>query len=509
MDRKTIAIIGVVAAIIVVVAAFLVLGNEGDDTGSDVLADSYPTNLMIMGNANMDDYLDQKDVTYIQNLVSKGDVDYSKYYMADANGDGKITSDDVDYLKKMLAEDWDEIKYVYYLNADFKMAKFDMSVDDRMVITLICPPLDNLLILNPDLLYGTDMRPDTGKYKPQYEGLFNKMKEDGRKLVNVGIAATPTLESISQASKDNGGHMIVLCGDHSYGPNMESALAGTGVQVLRLPTWEYGGTMPGLLTLAYILDVEDSDGVSEMQRAYDFKEWYDDIEDHVRQAVSKVPESQRPDVSTVYAYTDPLQILGTYTGEYNNSIKLGIGDVTKEYMHGAATGGHGNAIDNEVISQLVKNYGLDILVGLVGTPFQIEDNNTQGSAGVDQASYEGMKRFYDKWMSSIGPALGGDDGADFFITGYSFLSGASEPLGQLILGYYFYSDVVSDFSIDYLKQKVDEYCQWIGIYDIDGDGESTAYDADGNPYEWCFDCMNLLYAGEDSDKNIMNRVDSV
>ena len=131
-------------------------------------------------------------------------------------------------------------------------------------------------------------------------------------------------------------------------------------------------------------------------------------------------------------------------------------------MHGAATGGHWNAIDNEVISQLVKNYGLDVLVGLVGTPFQIEDNNVQGSSGVDQASYEGMKNVYDKWMSSIGPALGGDDGADFFITGYSFLSGASEPLGQLILGYYFYGDKVSDFNKDYLKQKVDEYCKWIG-----------------------------------------------
>ena len=68
---------------------------------------------------------------------------------------------------------------------------------------------------------------------------------------------------------------------------------------------------------------------------------------------------------------------------------------------------------------------------------------------------------------------------------------------------------VEENGIDYLKQKVDEYCQWIGIYDIDGDGESTAYNDDGRPYEWCFDCMNLLYAGEDSDKNIMNRVDSV
>ncbi len=507
MDKKVIAVIGVVVVVIAAAAAFVVMKDD-ESPGSDVLAEKYPTNLMIMGNANLDDYLDQKDVTYIKNLLSKGDVDYSKYYMADANGDGKITEDDVTYLQKMLNEEWDEIKYVYYLNANFKMAKFDMSVDDRMLITLICPPLDNVLILNPNLLYGTDMRPDTGKYKPQYEGLLAHLEEvNGRELVNVGIAATPTLELISQASKDNGGHMIVLCGDDSYGPNMEESLAGSGVQVLRLPTWEYGGTMPGLLTLAYILDVDDSDGIEEMKKAYEFKAWYDDIEKYVKNAVNKVPASEHPNVTTVYAYTDPLQILGTYTGEYNNSLKLGIGDVTQQYMHGAATGGHGNAIDNEVISQLVKKYDLDILVGLVGAPFQIEDNDAKGSSGVDQASYAGMKKAYDKWMAAIGPALGGDDGADFFISGYSFLSGASEPLGQIILGYYFYSDIVSDFNIDYLKQKVNEYCQWLGIYDIDGDGKSTQYSEDGRPYEWCFDCMNLLYAGEDNPKNIMNRLD--
>lgn len=507
MDKKVVmSAVAIVAIIAIVVAAFVFMGGDDDDSGpSGKLASSYPTNLMIMGNGNLDDYLDEKDVAYIENLIAKGDVDYSKEYMCDANGDKEITEDDVVYLKKMLNEEWDDIKYVHYLNAGFEMGTFDMSVDDRMIITLICPPLDNVLILNPGLLYGTDMRPETGKYKPQYEGLFDKLEKDsGRSLVNVGIASSPTMETIAQASRDNGGHMIVLCGDGVS--NMESALVGTGTQVLRLPTWEYGGTMPGLLTLAYILDVDDSDGVKEMERAYEFKKWYDDIENHVKQGVSKISASDRPDVSVVYAYTDPLQILGSYTAEYNNSLKLGIGDVTKEYLHGAESGGHGNAINNEVVSELVKNYGLDVLVGLVGTPFQIEDNNTQGSAGVDQASYDGMKNAYNKWMETIGPALGGESGAEFFITGYSFLSGASEPLGQIILGYYLYGDQVSDFNVDYLEQKVNEYCQWLGIYDIDGDGVSISIGENGRPYEWSFDCMNLLYAGEGNAKNIMNRL---
>ncbi|MDO5862510.1 MAG: hypothetical protein Q4Q58_06960, partial [Thermoplasmata archaeon] len=108
---------------------------------------------------------------------------------------------------------------------------------------------------------------------------------------------------------------------------------------------------------------------------------------------------------------------------------------------------------------------------------------------------------YDKWVAELGPAL---EEADFFVTGYSFLSGASEPLGQLIIGYYLYGEEAG-FTLEYLEQKVNEYCQWIGIYDIDGDGVTETYDEDGRPYEWCFGNMNLLYAGEGNSKNIMNR----
>lgn len=506
MDRKIIIAI-VIAAVATAAAAFLVFGGGNDDGNhtDGVLTDHYPTNLMVFGNANLDDYLDQKDVEFIENLLNAGEPDYSTYFMADADGNGRIDSDDIAYLEKMLAGEWDEIRYVHYLNARFEMATFDMSVDDRKLITLICPPLDNVLILNPDLLYGTDMRPDTGKYKPQYEAVLDAIGErNNRDLVNVGIASSPTCETIAQASRDNGGRMIVLCGG-SDGPAMEDALSGSGVQILRLPTWEYGGALPGLLTLAYILDVDDGDGVEEMKRAYEFKAWYDDIEDHVSDAVSGIPAESRPGVSCVYAYTQQMQLLGKYTGEYNNSLKLGIDDVTAAYTHGSLTGGHGDAIDGETVAELVNRFGLDVLVGLVGTPFQIEDNDTAGSSGVDQASYEGLKAVYDRWTSSLGPALG-DGGAKFFVMGYSFLSGASEALGQLILGYYLYGDVSDAFDLSYIGQKVDEYCQWLGIYDVDGDGVSTPMDENGRPYEWSFGCMNLLYAGEGNPKNIMNRV---
>ena len=101
MDRKTIAIIGVVAAIIVVVAAFLVLGNGEDDPGSDALADSYPTNLMIMGNANLDDYLVYARTGYAM-IERRGGWAYYKKYKS---GRKKIL--DTGYISK-----WDYYKTV-------------------------------------------------------------------------------------------------------------------------------------------------------------------------------------------------------------------------------------------------------------------------------------------------------------------------------------------------------------------------------------------------------------
>lgn len=500
-----------VAAVVVVaaVAAALVASSgDGSDTyGADITDGEYPTNLMILGNANLDDYLDEDDVELIESLAESAPDDgdgyaefYGANYFADANYDGRIDGDDADCVRSMLEGEWDEIVYVYYLDANFEISSFDMTMSTRNLITLICPPLDNVLILNPDLLVGTDSRPLTGQFMPQYEGVLADIEErNGRTLYNVGLASSPTLETISAASAAYGGELVVVCGDDGYGEGMEDTLAASGVQVVRLPTWEYGGTLPGLLTLAFILDVDDSDGVSEMDVAYEYEEWYSDIEGYVQGCVSAVPDGDAPGAAVAYAYTDPMQLLGSYTAEYNNLLKLGVGDVAGEYFGGGATGGHGTQVSDETIADLAANHGLDVLVGLVGAPFQVEDN--ESSSSTDQATSAGLASVYDSWTAELSSIVGD---MEFYVAGYSFLSGASEPLGELILGYIFYGEEYG-FTLEYLEQKVDEYCRWIGIYDIDGDGVTETYDSDGRPYEWCFANMNLVYGGEGNPKNIMNR----
>lgn len=514
MNTKILAIAVVAIVVVGGVGGYLLLNNGSDKTSLNIDSSSYPANLMILGNANMDSYLNTEDVTYIQNLLDDVPEDsaaynefYNKYYFCDANYDGKIDADDVTYTKKMVDGDWgDGITYVHYVNAAFEIATFDMTAENRYVITLICPPLDDILYLNPDLLVGTDMRPSTGQYKPQYEAVLADIAErNDRTLYNVGSCYSPTTELISQASEEYDGEMIVVCGGKSFGPSMETSLAGSGVQVVRIPTWEKSAVLPGLLTLAYILDVDDSDGVSEMDRAYEYLDWYTEISDYVDACVEKIPESELPTGSAVYSHYDPMQLLGSTSGEYGNVLKLGVGDATGAYLGSDASGGHGNQINNEVIYELTENYGLDVLIGMQGAPYQIEDNadGMEGKPSTSQGSTYAFTSIYDKWSTTLSAAFE-EGGVDFFVTGYTFFSGVSEPCGWLLLGYYLYGEEYG-FSLDLLEENVNKLCDNLGILDINGDGTTTTFDDNGRPYEWCFDNMNLLYAGEDNPKNIMNR----
>lgn len=456
MKMKIMAVVAVVVIVAAAGGAYLLL-DDSRGSSQGYTASDYPSRLMVLGNANLDDYLDEKDVKYLEEVLAQEEIDYNSYYMCDANFDKVIDQQDLEYLKKMIAESWEEITYVYYVNVDHKVCKFDMTTSKKC-ITLIAPPLDNVLILNSSLVVGVDNRITTGKYAEEYNTVL-----DISKMVDVGNCNDPDKEKISQASKDNGGEMIVVCGTQdSYGPNMEEALAGSGVQVVRLPSWEYGATMQGFLTLGYLLD--------ELDNAYRYMAWYDGVEQLVQDIVKTIPEEDRPWVAAVYAYTDSLQLLGEYTGEYANLMKLGVKDVAEKYLHGQQTGGHGNAINNEVISAMVDQYGMQYLIGMVGAPFQA------------QGEYQAMVDTYNHWKKALGLAL---SQCDFAICGYSFSSGVSEVLNQLILGKYLYPDYFADVDVE---KYVNEYCQFLGIDD-----------------KWTYDSMNLLYCNDPSQDIMNNR----
>jgi len=107
MDAKTTKMIVIIVAVIAVVAiaAFVLMNNNGggnneDKKGEIPELDAFPSRLAVLGNANCDDYLDSKDVAYVEKLIKEANFDYSKEFMCDANYDGYINDKDVDVSRR-------------------------------------------------------------------------------------------------------------------------------------------------------------------------------------------------------------------------------------------------------------------------------------------------------------------------------------------------------------------------------------------------------------------------
>ncbi len=494
MDNKFLIILAVVAAVSVAGGAYFLMshGDPGSFSPSDY-PDSY---LTVLGNAEADNVIDTKDVNKIQALIdSKESIDYKQYYMYDANFDGKIDSADVEFVGKMIAalgsadpassEAWKDVGTVHYVNVDKKIAAYDMTKSNK-VITLIAPPLDSVLAMGgKDLVVGFDNRITTGKFYSEYAKTF-----DYSKMYDVGSCTEPSTEVITNAAKANGSVNVVCGTAGSYGPNMESTFEGTNVQVIRIASWEYGGTMYGFMTLGFLLKMND--GAAAYYEKY--KEISDLVDDFVK---NHVPDSKKAasqiGAAACYGYTDELSLLGKSTGEYANLMLLDPYDSAESYLNGAISGGHGDTLTNEGVSSMYQSHHLRNLILMIGTPFQVKI--AEGDA---QSSQAYIKSLYDGWESKIGLSVMPE--LSYCVAGYSFSSGVADVLNRLVLAYFLYPDeFVSQFggTHDTAKAAIGEYVDWycgaIGIDDL-----------------WSFDGsvpgtlgMNLLYCGEGDERNMM------
>ena len=138
--QKNHLIIIAVAAVVVIAAAAVVLSINGGSSYENIKTTSLP----VYGNANEDYLVDQEDVKLINSLI---DTDVSDHPYADANGDGKITSEDADIVQKMINGEKTKVRVLdqhIYDNGEVHIAEIEY-------------PLDNVITINPDMLQLTFM----------------------------------------------------------------------------------------------------------------------------------------------------------------------------------------------------------------------------------------------------------------------------------------------------------------------------------------------------------------
>ena len=236
MNTKTVALV-LVGLVVIAGVALAIPAIMDDDDDDDIDYGAGQGRLMIYGNANMDDYIDDRDVEKLENIINGTE---KKTEFADANNDGKIDQKDIDMVKKMI--DKKPMK-IYYKDAMTKQAEpINWPIVDIVSVTgesnlatKILGKVDNITGHNQvnDLVLYSDL-PDV-----PIMGHFN------------GTGPIP-LEAVSQVPVD----AIITVGKPNAVSN-EAELEANGIPVVRI---DFGATdpSPAYITYGYLIDAEEA-----------------------------------------------------------------------------------------------------------------------------------------------------------------------------------------------------------------------------------------------------------
>lgn len=243
MKNSVMIIAAVAVAVVVVAAAGIVLLNNKDD--SSYRSADTSGRLMIMGNANNDDYLDDEDVSTLEKFIKDNKADWKDTNpLADANNDGNLTQEDVDMVKKMVNRESMSIYFAY--------------IDDSnaLVVKSISYPIKNIMIVGDDVVIALQGINATSKCKgvavSDFDNPINACIKDYTHIGTKSTAADVSLAS-NAADKDT---VLITSAASRYLTN-EDAFVNAGIPVVRM---NVGSTTcnAGFLTVGYLLGLEEA-----------------------------------------------------------------------------------------------------------------------------------------------------------------------------------------------------------------------------------------------------------
>ena len=254
METKHIAAIVVTIIVIAgVCVALTQLGGGGDES---YRSDNTDGRLMIYGNANNDDYIDQNDIDYLESIIA-GDSEETAY--ADANQDGRIDQNDIDMVQRMING---ESMTVYYYN-DLIGGASPVSYPVEGVV----PILAEVVLANKILGNDDNVRGYMGSMDPV---LFSDL---GDGVTVFSESGNIPIETLSKLDVD----AVVSLPTSSYITN-ESEITQNGISVIRLGFRDADPTA-AYLTYGFLIGQED--------RANRYAQFVDQTLDSIEQKISE------------------------------------------------------------------------------------------------------------------------------------------------------------------------------------------------------------------------------
>ena len=294
MNTKTIAVILVAAVIVVagIAYAFISLGEDEETVEYDVA-------LSIMGNANMDNYLDDKDINIIQDIIN-GESSLSEHEFADANDDGTVDEKDLEIVNKLI--NGEETKAIY-------VDQYDNKVRVQF-------PLKNIISINsemlPILIYIGGETKVAGYISSEYEIAQSIMdngfsqKLDGSRAITA--ASYASIAEIDSNLSSDGGIGAILCLNDTALGDYADQLRTAEIPIIKIKCSAPIESIDAALTLGYLIGGECKD------KAYEYLEDSYRVLNHIEDALESIDKR-----TTCIAMS-----MGTHVAETNSGYSLTV-----------------------------------------------------------------------------------------------------------------------------------------------------------------------------------------
>ena len=380
--------------------------------------------LEIYGNANMDDKIDQDDITYIQDII---DGKKPPTPFADANRDGVIDELDIEYVQAIIDGN---AKKLYML--DGNKQDISVSLPANRIIVEYNQNTELVRILGIEhLVVGIDSGVDPVKT------LF--FPDNAASIISVGDMSTPDYEAVLNL------HPTTLL---TFTPDTaEKSSKLPGVDVVYLGLYNPNVTNPqdsrfiqGILKAGYIFNKVD--------KATEYTNWLLDLVSTINTKINTIPTSQR---QTVLLTNSPT--IGTARA-YLARDALGQACILAGGSNIANTPAGSSALsvtlDTEYILQQNPQY-----IFLHTVRYTYGGITNEPAQGIDTNDPTGMKNILQEYVSQ--PAFANLDAVKnkrvYMIAGDFRNNAMGGTLGAVYMAKILYPDIFTDLNPKTIHQE--------------------------------------------------------
>ena len=411
--------------------------------------------LWIIGNANMDDVLDQQDVVWIEKII-KGQANEVLFdsgidsewaetaRMADANQDGVVDKKDIEKVKSMIASTSDSPKQkIYYVDVDGAINSMHIPV--KTIFTGYVQNSKQLQTLHAlDMVTVVDKSTYTAVYA------HDKLSHiDESHVYSYSGTFNPEAETVIGFNPD-----IIVTGTRiHYCVELEKTLPAnrTNMDIVRISSWEDGKTIEGTLTLGFMI------GKYDEAKAY--ADWADKWFGEINSKVATLSDDEVVKVlSPRGAYNDWNVIMnGPRGGKYETTVLAGADNIITRNLTSSNT-------NITVTDEWVKAQSdLDFIVPIVYGGLENSSRHVTSDPVYPEGHDYNNRSFYEeavKYWSGMTNAYG----TQIHVIDNLVSQGTTYVIGAVYMAKWFYPELFADMNPDAIFQEfMDEFFE----YDFD------------------------------------------